>query len=224
MVTKEIVRLGSYIEHTLLNPDATTVAIEKICKEAQLNQFKAICIPPYFVKTASIFLKNTAIPIKTVVGYPMGYNATSVKVEEVKRAINDGVDIIEMVVNIAAIKDGHWSYVYNDIDSVSTAARLKSKLFCIILETGLLNPDEIIRLCNICRELDVDGIKNSTGVNAKGVSVDMLLFLKEHAAGIPLIAAGGIHDQSYAFELIQTGASSIATSSGIQLINQLAYV
>lgn len=211
-------KLNSYIEHTLLKPDATTAEIKELCQEALDNNFAAVCVPPFFVKTAASFLENHPIKVITVVGYPMGYHAIPVKVEETKRAIDDGAHEIDIVVNISAIKDGSWAHVKNDIDSVTTAARLKSKKVRVILETGLLTGAEITKLCNVCKETQVDYIKNATGVNAGGASIEMIAFLKENSNGIKIIAVGGIHAKSFAEELLEAGASLLGTSSSIQLV------
>ncbi len=218
MNLEQILTLNNYIEHTLLKPDANLSEIKSLCEEAIENNFKSVCVPPYFVKNAASFLLQHSVKVSTVVGFPMGYNVIPAKVEEVKRAVNDGVDQIEMVVNIAAVKNGDWAYVQNEIDSVSTAAHLKNKKAGIILETGLLISEEIKRLCQICVNLKVDSVKNSTGFNSDGVSVEMVAFLKENAADIPIVASGGIHKKDYALELINAGASVLASSSGVQII------
>lgn len=211
-------KINSYIEHTLLKPDATTIEIKELCQEALDNDFAAVCVPPYFVKTAAKFLENYPIKIVTPVGYPMGYHATSVKVEEAKRAINDGVHELEIVVNIGAIKDGSWVHVKNDIDSVTTTARLKNKKIRVVVETSLLTGTEIIKLCDVCKEINVDYIKNATGVNSEKIPIEMIAFLKENADSIKIIAVGNVDTKSFAQELLEVGASLISTSSAIQIV------
>ena len=218
MKLEQIIELNNYKEHTILKPDTSLSEIRDLCTEAIENNFKSVCVPPYFVKNAALLLDKKSIKVSTVVGFPMGYSVIPAKVEEVKRAVNDGVDMIEMVVNVAAVKNGDWAHVQNEIDSISTAAHLKNKKAVIILETGLLKTDEIKRLCQICVDLKVDFIKNSTGFNSGGVSIEMVAFLKEHAEGIPLIASGGIHKKEYAIDLINAGADMLASSSGVQII------
>jgi len=213
--------LNNYIEHTLLNPNITKTDIKRLCAEAVENNFNAVCVPPFFVKTASHYLKDTSIKLITVVGYPMGYHAVPVKVEEAKRAIDEGADEIEVVVNIAAIKDSNWSHVRNDIDSVTTTARLKGKKIKIILEVSLLEQAEIEQICAICSEFQVDAIKTSTGTQGRGTTLEDIIFLKGVVQSMDIVAAGGIHSNQFAVDLINAGVDRLGTSSGIKLINSI---
>lgn len=210
--------LNSYIEHTLLKPDTTTVDIKELCEEAVLHGFTAVCVPPFFVKTAVNALGNQKnIKVLTVVGFPMGFHAIPTKVEETKRAIDDGADEIEMVVNIAAVKDGNWSHVRNDIDSVATAANLKNKRTRVIFETELLTGAEIIKLCQICIDLKIESIKNTTGYRLDS-SLEMIAFLKENSKTIKIVAAGNLLNKNFAQQLIEAGASKISTTSAIKIL------
>jgi deoxyribose-phosphate aldolase len=179
--------LNTAIEHTLLKPDTTTQQVKEICQEAIQYGFGAVCIPPFFVKTATQQLEDTSIKVVTVVGFPMGYSAIPTKVEATKRAVDEGADEVDMVVNIAAIKDGNWSHVRNDIDSVTTAVHLKGKAIKVILETGLLSVAEIKQLCDICQAIGVNYIKTSTGINAGGATIEMVKLLKENVTGIKIL-------------------------------------
>ena len=105
MKLEHIIKLNDYIEHTLLKPDTTFSEIKDLCTEAMENNFNSVCVPPYFVKNAALILNNSTVKVTTVVGFPLGFNLIPAKVEEVKRAVNDGVDQIDMVVNIAAVKN-----------------------------------------------------------------------------------------------------------------------
>ncbi len=116
--------LASFIEHTILQANCTKEAIDAKCKETLEHGFYAVCVPPYWVGYVAQKLEEMGPKVVTVIGYPMGYSATAAKVEEIKRAIDDGADEVDVVINISAIKDGNWNYVYNDINSVITAAHL----------------------------------------------------------------------------------------------------
>lgn len=210
--------LNNYIEHTLLKPDTTKLDIKELCREALEHNFSAVCVPPFHVNIAAKLLEETSIKVITTIGYPMGYHAIPVKVEEAKRAIDEGVDEIEMMVNIAAIKDANWSHVKNDITSVTTAAHLKGKKIKVILETSLLNLEEVRQLCVICSEVEVDCIKNATGVNGGRATVEIVTLLKEASKGIKVVAAGGIDTKAFALELIEAGVDKLGTSKGIQLL------
>jgi deoxyribose-phosphate aldolase len=210
--------INKYIEHTLLKPDTNKTAIEQLCQEAIEFGFAAVCVPPFYVKAASTALKEHPIKTVTVVGYPMGYHAIPVKVEEIKRAIDEGVDEIDVVVNVAAIKDGNWSHVRNDIDSVTTAAHLKSKKARIIVEAALLNKQELSKLCEICKDVQVDGIKNTTDQATTTITLEMLKLLQESSNKTPIIAAGALHNREFAGELLEAGAQRISTTNALQLI------
>lgn len=210
--------LNKYIEHTLLKPDTTNADVKQLCQEALECNFSAVCIPPFYVKTAASILEEHPIRVITTVGYPMGYHAIPVKVEEAKRAIDEGADEIEMMVNVAAIKDNSWAHVRNDVSSVTTAAHLKGKKIKVIVETGLLNHEEITKLCELCCKIEVDGFKNATGMNAGGASIEIIKLLKKYTNEIQIVAAGGIHSKELALDLIEAGASKLGTSSGLKLI------
>lgn len=210
--------LNNYIENTLLKSDTTTIDIKKLCQEALEYKFSAVCVPPFYVRTAVSLLEEETIKVITAIGFPMGYHAIPVKVEEAKRAIDEGVDEIEMVVNIAAVKDGNWSHVRNDIDSVTTAAHLKGKKIKVILETRFLTSEEIKKLCEICCDIQVDGIKNTMELEREENTLEMITLLKEHTKGIDLIAVGGVSSKTFAVKLIEAGVSKLGTSFGPQLI------
>ncbi len=213
--------LNNYIEHTLLKPDTTTAQVKALCQEAIDHNFAAVCVPPFYVKPAAQYLEDTPIKIVTVVGFPMGYSAIPTKVEETKRAVDEGADEVDMVVNIAAIKDGNWSHVKNDIDSVTTAVHLKGKAIKVILEMGLLSAAELKQLCTICEEVGVNYVKTSTGINAGGATVEMVKLLKGNIkSNIKIKASGGIKTRVFAQQLIQAGADRIGTSAGIAIANE----
>ena len=206
--------INTYIEHTILKPDVTSTQIEELCQEAIKYEFAGVCIPPFFVKKAASILQDSTPKVVTVVGYPMGYDASPSKVEAAKRAIDDGADEIDMVVNIAAIKDENWSYVRNDIDSVTTAVHIKGKIIKVILETALLSGSEIKKACEICTDIGVNYVKTSTGMNG-GATPEMVEYLKENINGIKIKASGGIRDKSAALQLIEAGTTRIGTSAGV---------
>lgn len=210
--------INKHIEHTLLRPNTSKNDVEQLCQEAIEFGFAAVCIPPFYVRTASNALKDHPIKIVTVIGYPMGYNAIPVKVEEIKRAIDEGVDEIDVVVNVAAIKDNNWAHVRNDIDSVTTAAHLKSKKVHIIVKTELLNRQELSELCEICKNIGVDGIKNTTDQVDTTITIEKLKLLQEQSSGIPIVVAGALHNLAFVIELLEAGAKRISTINALQLI------
>ena len=211
--------LHTLIEHTLLTPDTDKDAVVRLCREAQENQLSAVCIPPYFVSLAERELRDTPIKVITVVGFPMGYSATPAKVEEIKRAIDDGADEIDVVVNICAVRNGDWSYVRNDIDSMTRAVHLKGKVIKVIVETSLLTRDELDRILDICNELDVDFVKTSTGFHGKAVTRDDVAYLRSRLSpNIKIKASGGIRRADEARQLVDAGAIRLGSSRSLELI------
>jgi deoxyribose-phosphate aldolase len=214
-------KLSNLIEHTLLKPDASLSQIKKLCEDAITHSFVGVCLPPFYVPDAKLFLGESPVNLITVVGFPMGYTAISSKVEEVKRAIDEGADEIDMVANICAVKDAKWAHVRNDIDSVTRATHLKGKIMKVILETTLLSEYEIKKLCELCIELGVNYVKTSTGING-GASIDTVKLLKQITEGtdVKIKASGGIKTKEFAEQLVLAGASRLGTSASIDIIKQ----
>jgi len=202
-----------FIDFTLLKADCTPADIRLLCERAVELRFASVCVPPFYVKQAAELLSASAVKVCTVVGFPMGYAATPAKVEEIKKALDDGADEIDGVVNICAVKSGNWNYVRNDIDSMTTAVHLKGKVIKIIIETGLLNPTEMEKLCELALEVMPDYIKTSTGYNGEGATVAVVEQLRGILQGkIKIKASGGIRTSDQAIQLIEAGASRIGSS------------
>lgn len=207
------------IEHTILKADTTLVDVEKLCAEAIEHNFFGICIPPYFVKYAKNVLQKSEVQIVTVVGFPLGYNTTPAKVEEARKALDQGADEIDMVINIAALKNGDYKFVENDIQAVATLVQLKNKKVKVIIETALLTEEQKIKVCNICADVGVDFVKTSTGFASSGAKVeDVALMRKILPEKIKIKASGGIKTKEQTMALINAGADRIGTSSGQNLI------
>lgn len=210
--------IASRIDHTILKADTSKEEVKQKCDEALRYGFAAVCIPPYFVPDAAKWLEEKPVKVATVVGFPMGYSAVSAKVEEIKRAITDGADELDAVVNIAALKNANWKFLRNEIESLTTVCHMKGKTLKLILETGLLTEDEIRKVCELCTEAEVDFVKTSTGFNGSGASVEVVRLLRSLLPeGIQIKASGGIRDLSFATQLIEAGASRIGTSAGVAI-------
>lgn len=211
--------IANFLDHTLLRPDATTIEVERLCIEAKHYGLKAVCIPPYHVGKAAHILEDSKTKIATVIGFPMGYSSVPSKVSEINWGISHGANEFDVVLNVCAVKNGDWNYIRNEIDSVTTAAQLRGKVLKLILETGLLNKSEIERICTICRSCGVDYVKNSTGFNSQGASIETVQFLKELLESqVKVKAAGGIRTSSFARALIEAGANRIGSSTCLQLL------
>ena len=212
-------QLSDHIDHTTLKIDTKKSEIKKLCSEAEANNFYAVCVPPYFVRNASMLLKDCDVKIATVIGFPLGYSATPSKAAEIQKAIDDGADELDVVINVSAVKSGDWSYVQNDIKTVALATQMKGKVIKVILETGLLNITEIKKLCEICTEVGVNYVKTSTGFNGEGATVEVVEYLRANLpSSIKIKASGGIRSTKKAMEMIEAGADRLGTSSSMEIV------
>ncbi len=212
--------LNKYIEHTLLKQDATSKELNKLFNEAKKYNFRGVCINPAYVKTAKDALKDTGVKVVTVIGFPLGANKTEVKAFEASVAKADGADEVDMVINVTAIKDNNWEYVLEDIKAVKIAAgEIPLK---VILETDLLTKDEITKACEIAAKAKADFVKTSTGFVKNGVGAKeedvKLMFETVNPLGLKVKASGGIRDKETALKMIEAGAYSLGTSSGVKIM------
>lgn len=211
--------LAAIIDHTLLKPDASEKEVKKICAEAKEYGFAAVCIPPYFVRKCKLWLSGTDIKVATVAGFPLGYAHTPAKVEEARRAIDEGADEVDMVINIIALKAGDMNYLKNELTSAATIVQLRGGKLKIILETGLLSPSEIIRGCELCKEMTVDFVKTSTGFVQPGATVEAVKLLRANLPkSIKIKASGGIKTKEFALQLVEAGADRLGCSASVSII------
>ncbi|MGK0364381.1 MAG: deoxyribose-phosphate aldolase [Saprospiraceae bacterium] len=219
-MTEERMNIAGRIDHTNLKTDCTQKEIEQLCIEAKQHGFVAVCVPPYFVVSAGRLLKDTKIKIATVIGYPLGFAGTFAKVEEIKRAIDEGADELDVVINIAAVRDKNWNHINSDIDSCVSAVHMRGKIIKVILETSLLTEEEIIKMCEICTERQVDYIKTSTG-KAGGATLKAVELLRKNLpTKIKIKASGGIRDLQKAMRMIEVGADRLGSSSGVAIVGE----
>lgn len=212
--------LASRIDHTLLKADASEKEIKKLCAEAKEFGFVAVCIPPYFVRKCKLWLADTNVKVATVVGFPLGYAHTPAKVEEARRAIDEGADEIDMVINIIALKAGDWNYIKNELTSAATIVQLRGGKLKVILETGLLTESEIIKACELCKEMTVDFVKTSTGTIQPGATVESVKLLRANLPkSIKIKASGGIKTKEFALELLEAGADRLGCSASVSIVS-----
>lgn len=218
-LTTTKVDIATMIDHTYLRADCSTADIKVLCNEALQYGFKTVCIPPYYIFQAKKILGDSRVKICSVIGFPMGYSTTGAKVEEIKRACNDGVDELDVVINIAAVKNNDWNMVRNDIESTTMISHLRGKKMKLIIEMGLLEEDEILKICEIATKLGVDFIKTSTGFNNTITTPEDISFLKSILPpSVKVKASGGIRTKADALAMLQAGADRIGTSSGIRIV------
>lgn len=211
--------INNYLDHTLLNPLASSDDIKKLCEEAIANNFAAVCINPYFASFASKLLKESDVKLAIAIGYPYGYSPTVSKAAEIKWAIDHGADEIDAVINLAALKSEDFSFVRNDIDTMSRSAGMRGKTLKLIVEESLLSDDELARVCDFCIESEVHFVKNSTGVIGTGATPENISRLRNLLPKeIKIKASGGIRKKSAVNALIEAGANRIGSSSCMNMI------
>lgn len=211
-------KINSYIDHTLLKQDATKQQIELLCTEAKENSFATVCINPTWITTAFEQLKGSEVGVCTVIGFPLGATLSSVKAFETTKAIDDGASEVDMVINIGALKDKNDDLVFNDIKAVVDAAL--SVPVKVILETCLLDDEQIVRACKMCEKAGARFVKTSTGFSTGGATLEHVKLMKSSVSEKVLVkASGGVRDLAAAKEMIAAGANRLGTSSGVKIIN-----
>lgn len=212
--------IANFIDHTNLSPLAVSADIKQMCEEALKYNFKAVCVAPYHVKTVADMLSETKVNIATVVGFPFGYATIAPKVEEIRRAIDDGAYEMDVVANLAAIKEGRWNFVQNEIDILTTSCQLHDKIIKVIIETAVLTSDEIKKMCEICATVGANFVKTSTGFNG-GATIEVVTMMRAYLPkDIAIKASGGIKTLAQAEAMIAAGATRIGTSSGMAIRNE----
>ncbi|MFC1501259.1 deoxyribose-phosphate aldolase [Elusimicrobiota bacterium] len=208
-----------FIDHTLLVPWASKIQITKICSEAKKYNFKSVCVNPIWVKLCSGLLKNSNAKLCTVVGFPLGASTTKIKVEEAKDALKNGADEVDAVMNLGEFKSKNYSFVLKELKALRKI--LKNKIFKVIIESPVLNSQEIIKACRIVQKSGADFIKTSTGYNVPSTKIsDVRLINKILDPKIKIKASGGIRTFSKALKMINAGASRLGTSSSLAIISK----
>ncbi len=219
MNSNQPIDIAGMIDHTLLKPGMLISQVDQLCKEADQYRFAAVCVPPMFVKQAKEKLNGTSVKVATVIGFPFGYCAIEAKLSEILLAIVDGADELDMVINFTALKNNDWGFLANEINHVMPVISAKNKVLKVIVESGVLTNDEIIKCCELYGAAGVHFMKTSTGYAEKGASVEAVSLMRRHLpTDIRIKASGGVRDYAFAKQLIQAGATRIGTSSGIAII------
>lgn len=214
-------RLAKMIDHTLLKPDATVTQIDKLCQDALDYGFGVICVNSYWVRHCKRLLAGSQVKVAATVGFPLGAMASKVKISETKRAVKDGAEEIDMVINIGELKAGNLVAVARDIRGVVMAAHAHEAIVKVIIETGFLSDEEKITACLLAKEAGADFVKTSTGISTSGATVeDVALMRSVVGAEIGVKAAGGVRTYQDAINMIEAGANRIGASSGIQIVQE----
>ena len=212
--------LNSYIDHTLLRPDATTAEIQVLCNEALTNNFAAVCVLPSHVRDGVKFLKGSSVKVCSVVGFPLGANTLETKCFEASQLASFGAQELDMVINIGALKSGNYQFIKDEIIAVVRSAA--PAIVKVIIETCLLTKEEKITVCQLACEAGAHFVKTSTGFSKSGATVEDISLMSHAVAGysVGVKASGGIKDRTTALAMINAGATRIGTSSGVSIISR----
>lgn len=216
MMTPE--KLAKMIDHTNVNPNASTEDIIALCEEASEYNFACACVTPVNVALANELLKGTDVGVCAVIGFPFGTSKSEIKAFEALVAVEDGANELDMVLNIGALKSGLSSMVERDIEHVVESA--EGMVVKVIIETALLTDDEKVEACMLAKSAGADYVKTSTGVGFPGANAADVKLLRETVGQkMGVKASGGIRNLKSALEMIEAGASKIGTSAGPSIMN-----
>lgn len=210
--------LASYIDHTLLKPDATRAQVEQLCAEAAEHQFSTVCVNGSRVELAYSLLEDSDVQVCTVVGFPLGAMDADAKRYETEVAVDLGASEIDMVMNVGRFKDGEHDYIVREIRDVVEAA--DDRVVKVILETCLLTNDEIAQACKLVTQAQAHFVKTSTGFGNAGATLEHVRLMRETVgqfAGVK--AAGGVRNADDARAMIEAGATRIGTSNGVAIVS-----
>lgn len=214
-------QLAKYLDHTMLKPDATVAMIDQTVDEAIKYQTASVCINPYWVKRVHQKLAGTGINTCTVIGFPLGATSTASKVFEVRQAIEDGADELDMVINIGELKAKHDDAVMADIRAVADEVHSHQRVLKVIIETALLNEEEKQRACKLTVAGQADFVKTSTGFSTSGAQVTDVELMKQTVGDqIKIKAAGGIHSYDEAMAMIDAGADRLGVSASVKILQE----
>ncbi|MDR2966530.1 MAG: deoxyribose-phosphate aldolase [Methanobacteriaceae archaeon] len=215
---KSALELANIIDHTNLSNVATKSDIEHLCKQAKHYNFYSVVVAPYYIKYVKNLLNSSSTKLCTVIGFPLGFVTPKTKEKEVKIAIKRGIDEVDMVINISALKSGDWETIIKEVEKVKSIAR--NKILKVIIEAELLTKEEIIKVCKIANDGEADYIKTSTGLSGLSPKIANINLIKKTVPKMKVKASGGIKNYKTAFSLIAAGADRIGTSSGDLIIEE----
>jgi deoxyribose-phosphate aldolase len=215
-------KLNRYLDHTLLKAEATEEQIDQVTQEAAENHFYSVMVNPYWVNHVHQKLQGTDVKTACVIGFPLGANTTIIKVAEAKQAITDGVDELDMVINIGEMKSGHYERVQKDIEAIVEAGHAAQKIVKVIIETALLTEAEITKASQLVVQAHADFVKTSTGFSTRGAAIHDVELMSQATQGsqTQVKASGGIHNTEEAEAMIAAGATRLGVSASMKIIGK----
>jgi len=215
--------IASFIDHTLLKPEAAESDIVRLCGEAREHVFKTVCVNPCWVETARRELTNSSVLVCTVIGFPLGANLSEVKLREARLALEQGTAEIDMVQNIGALRSGNSAFVAAEISSLAHAAHEAGAILKVIVETSVLSDEQKTLSSRLARESGADFVKTSSGFSSAGATEgDVRLLRAAVGSSIGVKASGGVRTLDAVRRMIEAGASRIGTSSGVSILREAA--
>jgi deoxyribose-phosphate aldolase len=214
-------QLASFIDHTVLRQTTTQADVERVCAEASIYSFATVCIPPVYVATAKALLENSPVGVCTVIGFPFGYHDVSVKLAEAVKAVAEGAGELDMVLNVAALKNGNLDLLKHEVGTLATFSNRHARMLKVIIESGILTDAEIIQCCSLCKDYPVHFLKTSTGFAERGATVAAVQLMRQHLPStIQIKASGGIKTAAFARELVQAGATRLGCSASVAILKE----
>jgi deoxyribose-phosphate aldolase len=211
--------VAQFIDHTILRPTTTLADIEKICQEASEYRFAAVCVPPYYVRDAKSILQQEPVKVATVIGFPFGYSHFSAKLAEARQAIADGADELDMVMNLAAFKSNDLAYLESEIGEMTNLTEEHGVTLKVIVESGILSEEELIKCCDLYKHYKIGYMKTSTGYAEKGATIEAVKTMRMHLPpSIQIKASGGIKTADFAQQLIEAGATRLGCSASVAIV------
>lgn len=209
--------VAKMIDHTILKPNVTDADVIQVCDEAKEHGFFSVCVNPYFVPLVAEHLKGSDVKVTSVIGFPLGASTSFIKAAEAKKAVEDGANEIDMVINVSALKDGKFDFVQSDIAAVVDAIRGKA-ILKVILETCLLTKEEIVKGCELSKAAGAQFVKTSTGFSTGGATVEDVKLMKNTVGdALEVKASGGVRDYETAMAVIEAGATRIGASASVDI-------
>ena len=209
--------LNKYIDHTILKATASSSDVQKLCEEAIEHEFYSVCVNGCYVADAKQLLQGTDVKVAAVVGFPLGAMTTAAKVFEAKEAVENGASEIDMVINVAKLKDGEFEFVENEIRQIKEA--IGDNVLKVIIETCYLTDEEKVKACELSLVAKADFVKTSTGFGTGGATYEDVKLMKSVVGDNAKVkASGGVRDKETAQKYVNLGAERLGTSSGIDIV------
>jgi deoxyribose-phosphate aldolase len=216
-----MLKLNRFIEHTSLKPTLTDKDIDKLVEEAIEYEFLGVCVPTFWVRKVKRAVRKQGIQLVTVIGFPLGYQMTENKLDEIKLAIDNGANELDIVMNISAFKSG-MPWVKTELAKCAQLIHDNDCLMKVIIETAYLSDEEIVKASTICQDAGTDFVKTSTGFAPSGAKAKHVKLIRETInSNVGVKASGGIRDYATAISMIESGADRLGVSAGVQIMKEM---